>query len=215
MNLPDLDLQWIYSRLTWGVVLAALLLRAWPRSTARMPRSAIGLGTAVCAAMWLPQGASPAYWLGLAFQYPSSMLVACCAFSLAARQGVVRGGPMREGWFSLVVALGGALLYADSSGWLNLGLYARGFDPLLGPTAALALGSWAVWWIRRHVGRDVGRGVGLVVLASVIVFCLTRLPSGNVFDAFLDPLLWAWALAATLAKAARRWRRTAQPQSAA
>ncbi|MFZ2653113.1 MAG: hypothetical protein WA210_23770 [Burkholderiaceae bacterium] len=203
MNLPDLPWQWIYSRLAWGIVLATPLLCAWPRTKPRVPLAALGLAGAVCAAMWLPQAASPAYWLGLAFQYPSIMLVACCVCTLAARQGFVHHGPMQEPWFARVIAVGGLLLYADSSGWLNAGIYLRGFDPRLAPAAALLMGAWAVWALRGLATR----ASGLVVMSCAVGYCFTRLPSGNVFDAFLDPLVWFWSLGVTLATSVRRWRR--------
>ena len=224
MNLPDLDWQWLYSRFAWGIVLAALLLRAGARWAAPATgATAIAAGVAL-AAMWLPGAASAAYWLGLMFQYPSVMLVACLVLPLALpgpnRRAAALPGtatpppgsdraqaqrphlPMNPR-FALVLALGGAWLYADSFGWLNTGLYAQGFDPRWAPAAALLAGAWAVWALRSVATR----GTGLVVLACVVVFCLTRLPSGNLFDAFLDPWLWCWSVWIALLAAWRRLRR--------
>jgi hypothetical protein len=232
MILPDLDWQWLYSRFAWGIVLAALLLRAGARWASPTPgATAIAAGIAF-AAMWLPGAASAAYWLGLMFQYPSVMLVACLVLPLALPgpnrraaaqlsaatpppsddRAQARGPHMpMNSRFALVLALGGAWLYADSCGWLNTGLYALGFDPRWGPAAALFAGAWAVWALRSVALR----GTGLVVLACVVVFCLTRLPSGNLFDAFLDPWLWCWSVCATLLAAWRRLRRAPPAANAA
>ena len=205
MNLPDLDWQWLYSRFAWGIVLAALLLRAGARWAAPAPGATAIAAVVAFAAMWLPGAASAAYWLGLMFQYPSVMLVACllagCSRRLSATQAAGQHMPLNPR-FALVLALGGAWLYADSSGWLNMGLYAQGFDPRWAPVAALFAGAWAVWALRSATLR----GTGLAVLACVVVFCLTRLPSGNLFDALLDPWLWCWSVCATLHAAWRRLR---------
>ncbi|RYE87400.1 MAG: hypothetical protein EOO78_35840 [Oxalobacteraceae bacterium] len=42
------------------------------------------------------------------------------------------------------------------------------------------------------------------MLGAVVLFSLLRLPSGNLWDALLDPLLFGWAIAALLAGALRR-----------
>jgi len=263
MNLPDLDWQWLYSRFAWGIVLAALLLRAGARWAAPAPGATAIAAVVALAAMWLPGAASAAYWLGLMFQYPSVMLVACLVLPLAlpgpnrhaatllsavtpplggdhaqrgmdemARPHLLQSAPRlltnvvrrAQGMsmaasphlpmnprFALVLALGGAWLYADSCGWLNTGLYALGFDPRWAPAAALFAGAWALWTLRSVTMR----GTGLVVLACVVVFCLTRLPSGNLFDAFLDPWLWCWSVCATLLAAWRRLRRVPPAAQAA
>lgn len=203
MNLPDLEWQWLYSRLAWGMVVAALLVRAWPGSARRLPRAALLAAGLAVASMWLPHTASPAYWLGLMFQYPSVMLVAWLVVPLASRHSFPRGAPIPEARFALVLALGGAWLYADSSGWLNASLYSQGFDHRWAPAAVLLAGAWAVWAVRSAATR----ASGLVVLACVMVFSLTRLPSGNAYDAFLDPFMWVWAVGVTLVAAVRwAWR---------
>jgi hypothetical protein len=205
MNLPELGWQWAYSRLAWGIVVAALLLHVWPRVTASFPRVALAVAGLAIAAMGLPGSASPAHWLGLVFQLPSVMLVACCALALLARRTALHVGPVPGLHVTLVIAGGGLVLYADSSGWLHLGLYAHGFDARWGPLAALLAGAWAAWALR---GCNT-RAPGLTVFACVMVFCLTRLPSGNVFDAFVDPLIWLWCLGLALRAARQRLRRAA------
>lgn len=206
MSLPELEWQWVYSRLAWGAVFASLVLRTWPGSAARPPRAAWVAAGAVVAAMLLPHAASPAYWLGLMFQYPSVMLVACLIVPLLAGDSLPLSAPIPGPRLALMLALGGAWLYADASGWLNTGLYAQGFDRRWAPAAALLIGAGAVWAVRGATTR----ASGLVVLACVGVFCLTRLPTGNLFDALLDPLMWCWALVASVTAALRRVRRARQ-----
>lgn len=223
-NLPDLAWQWVYARLGWGIVSAALLLRLWPRpaevkvaasagvnlgvwariTAAPIPRAAAVSAALAALVMWLPHAASPAFWLGLVFQQPSPMLVALCALALLARCTRLRIGPPPGAGSALVLAAGGLLLYADSSGWLSLGLYLCGSDPLWAPLAALLAGSCAVWAVR----AEATRRAALMTLAATAVFCLTRLPSGNVFDAYLDPLLWSLCVGVGLKAGWRRWRGT-------
>jgi hypothetical protein len=206
LTLPGLEWQWVYARLAWGVVLAALLLRAWPHGAGPTPRAAWVAAALALAAMWLPHAASPAYWLGLVFQYPSAMLVACCAVPWLWRRAAPRADahPPVPAAFPAVMALGGLVLYADSVGALHLDLYARGFDRLGAPAVALAAAAWAVWALRRPACRVPA----LIVLSCALLFCLTRLPTGNVFDAFLDPLIWLWSVVASLR--AVRWRRSSR-----
>ncbi len=224
-NLPDLAWQWVYARLGWGIVSAALVLRLWPRPAdvadavkgalqgavkGATPRAAAIFAALAALAMWLPHGASPAYWLGLAFQQPSPVLVALCVMALLARCTRRRVAPPPGSGSALLVAAGGLLLYADSSGWLSLGLYLRGSDPLWAPLAALLVGAWAVSAVR----AEATRSAALTLLAAAVVYCLTRLPSGNVFDAFLDPLLWLLCVGNGLKFGVKRWRETAHVRPA-
>lgn len=213
-SLPDLAWQWAYARLGWGIVSAALVLRLWPHpagvrvavraefAAGPTPRAASVFAVLAALAMWLPHGASPAYWLGLVFQQPSLMLVALCALALLARCTRLRTAPPPGQGSALVVAASGLLLYADSSGWLSVGLYFHGADPFWAPLAALLAGAWAVWAVR----FEATRRAALATLVASTAFCLSRLPSGNVFDTFLDPLLWLVCVGIVLKTGVERWR---------
>jgi hypothetical protein len=210
MSLPDLALQIVYGRLAWALLAAALLLAVWPalwpRIAAKLPAGSVpALVTAVfpdagrrtitivvaaaMALMALPGAASPAYWLTLVFQYPSGLLLGCSLVSLSARwKGLPVRFTMHPG-VALVLAGAGLVLYLDAFGVLALGLYYGGF----GATAPLLACAAAVFAaVAVMLGRAVGTSTAL--LAGLLLFSLLRLPTGNLWDALLDPLLWAWAV---------------------
>ncbi|MEY4562860.1 MAG: hypothetical protein RLZZ618_2137 [Pseudomonadota bacterium] len=209
MSLPDLAWQMIYARLAWTLVLAATAVGLW--SWWRVPSrgvvaAAFGLSAV---AVWLPGPASVAHWLGLAFQMPSGLLTACCVLTLGAgwlRQASFKALPLP---FAMVLVVVGLVLYLDSSGWLSLGLYASAFGPRGAPWAGVLLGLLAagVFAGRRH------RATAAAVLFSTTLFALTRLPTGNLCDALLDPLLWFWAIASSIVqvRVRRRERRLSIP----
>lgn len=204
MSLPELDWQIVYGRLAWAVVLvamlASMLAAAWPRSK-RMPNAAMAMLIACVAVLaMLPGEASPAYWLGLAFHWPSGLLVGLCL----ARLCLIRDGRREQAALpvalAIPVALAGAVLYLDAIGLLSLGIYYLGFEPVAAPLSALALavaGSAAVM-----LGRL--RPQALALLLATMIFMLLRLPTGNLLDALLDPLLWGWSL---LSLGGMAWRR--------
>ncbi|MBC7957350.1 MAG: hypothetical protein H7Y33_15940 [Cytophagales bacterium] len=206
MNLPWIGLQAVWAHFAWGVVLAAcgvgVLARKKPLSpgATRLAVAWVVLAFVACA---LPGAASPAYWLGLAFHFPSGLLVVCCAITVWNAQGVDVYRVMPAGLAALLVAAG-LVLYLDSAGWFSLGLYARGFGheaALVGLLAGLLAVLAVVFGARP--------GAAFALLLSLMLFAVLRLPSGNVWDAVLDPLLWLWALFSLLA----RWRagRSRQP----
>lgn len=208
MALPELGLQFVYARLAWALVLAALVAGAWPLAW-RMPRRLLaGILAGSLLLMALPGAASPAWHLGLAFQYPSALLAALCAARLHARWRGERAAAM-PARLAAALALGGALLYLDAFGLLSRGFYYAGFGPAAALCAVL-LAAACAWSILR--GRATSQACA--ALGALLLFSLLRLPSGNLADALLDPLLWAWALVSLGASALRALpgRRTqAQP----
>lgn len=200
MSLPDLAWQIVYGRVAWGIVVAAMLVALWPAAW-RLPRAAFGAVLAATAlSMALPGEVSPAYWLGLAFQYPSGLLLGLCLLGLHARwQGRTAGASMPVS-VAGAIAIAGLALYLDAIGWLSQGYYYAGFGPVGAPVVALvATAGCALALLRGRGGRQ-----NLALLAALLLFTLLRLPTGNLWDAVLDPLLWGWALA-TLARHAVRW----------
>lgn len=184
--LPSLWLMQLWLSLGWAVVLATLVALVSTRFTRR--RSVVG-GLPLLVALWtlLPGEVSPAYWLGLAFQAPSALLVVLCAW-LGAR--ALQGEPVvrrpSQAVLALLVAaelLGWALLL-DSFAQLPVALYGLGFGaPALAVVALLTLLPLL------QAGAATRLSTWLAPLA-LLLFGLLRLPTGNVWDAVLDPWLW-------------------------
>lgn len=225
MTLPDLALQIVYGRLAWALVAAAMLLAILPAVFSKMSamsaistiakpataargmdaidrarRAIVIVVTALVMLMALPGAASPAYWLTLVFQYPSGLLVGFSIVSLSARwHGRTARFAMPAG-LALPLALAGLVLYLDAFGLLALGLYAGGFGagfaPLLACVAAVA-SAFAI-------ARGRAPASAAAVLIGVLPYSLLRLPSGNLWDALLDPLLWSWAIGSVVVAAVRQ-----------
>ncbi len=188
--LPLLDVMQVWLHVGWALVLAgasaALLARQpLPARVRRWVPAALALW-----ALW-PGDGSAAYWLGLAFQAPSGVLaLACAGWGWAAlRPQTVRPAPGPRPWpweAGLVgagILLGWALLL-DTFAQLPWALYPSGFEapvflclllvsvlPLL---QAGAVRRASAWWAP----------------AALALFAVLRLPTGNAWDAVLDPWLW-------------------------
>lgn len=187
--LPTLMATQIWLHLGWGVVLAWL----GAGLTARMSsRKGVQLG--VAAMLAVAAGFSgpwaPVYWLGLAFQAPSGVTVLLCAVALVRRflgraYRVVSG--VRFPWLlTFAGILLGWLLMLDTFALLPWQLYALGFSALV--PAMLVLLILAPWALRSCAKGPSSQA--LCLLAAVLAFAALRLPSGNVWDAVLDPWLW-------------------------
>lgn len=208
MNLPDLTLQLIYGRMGWGIVLATLVFALWPRRFALTGGlvAIVTLGTIAVQA--LPGPASPAYWLGLAMQLPSALLVGLCLSRLyLAAAGATPVQSVMPPWLALSLALAGTILYLDAMGLISIGLYYWGFGPKAAPVLAMLLAAASAVAIAR--GKAQPQASALLI--AMLGYTILRLPTGNIWDALLDPLLWGWALVALVR---RGWRRTPLPASA-
>jgi hypothetical protein len=86
----------------------------------------------------------------------------------------------------LAVLLGWALLL-DTLALLPVQLYAWGFSPLA--AGLVAVGALLPWVLARRSLRATDWRMGVVPLA-VLMLVVWRLPSGNAWDAVLDPCLW-------------------------
>ncbi len=201
MQLPDLFLQFVYGRLAWGIVFAAVIVALWPRRFV-LSRAAIAvILTASIAVQALPGAASPAYWMALAFQWPSALLVGLCLAKLYL--GAPNGANERllTPAAASLIAVSGAALYLDAIGIISVGFFYWGFGPYAAPALALLLAVGAAV----ALARGQARPRAFALLLATLSFAILRLPTGNLWDALLDPLLWGWALVSLAGHGRRRW----------
>ena len=212
--LPDALLMRWGRRLSWGLLLATGLMwagRRWPLRLQRVLAVLVLVGS-----LW-PGPVSPSFWLGLAFQAPSLTTVLLCAVALwrlwCGLGGVWRAnGSTPTAWFWAAWAgLGlGWLLLFDIFDVLPGSLYAGGFSP-----RALVL--WGAGSVSLWVGAGARPGVREVVALCggvAVLYVALRLPSGNLWDAVLDPWLWL-GLHALVLRQGLRWFKTRRHASAA
>lgn len=207
--LPDLALMRIARYLSWAIVLAFLVMALgcrWPR------RFRLGLAGLLFVWTLIPGPVSPAFWLGLAFQMPSLMSTAICGVSLVLilRTGSCRLSDPAQGralqWAGLGGVLLGWLLLLDTFAVLPLPIYAAGFSPAATGVAVLvAVLPWMV------VGpRHPWRWVSYLLGSVLVLYVLLRLPTGNLWDALIDPWLWVVLQMGWLVRGIRRlnaaWR---------
>lgn len=188
--LPEAAIQRWGLHAAWSLVLGSLTFLLCTKFNFRWRAWVV---TAIAAwSLW--QGPeSPSYWLGLAFQSPSLMSVALCLiWAMQSRQITPLKAQSTDSklWPSMVLASAGILLgwvlLGDMLAWWSVSIYAWGFSTLaLALACALAFFLWCVSGAR-IVGKTFTLGFTLVLL----MFVLTRLPSGNLWDALLDPGLW-------------------------
>ena len=189
----------LYLDLAWGLVLAVLALAFLSRRKLD-PRLQVWLPPVLLLWCLLPGALSPAYWLGLALRAPSGLLVLLCAWALWRHYRPQTPGPAPlqtlRPWAWPLVALGWVLLL-DTFALLPFSLYAWGFAPaLLGGLALLGL---LPALLRGQLAMPV------LWLGALMLHLLLRLPTGNAWDAMLDPALWIWLQVDAL----RRWRQRA------
>lgn len=201
MTLPDLASQFVYGRLAWAAVTAAVLFGLLPllRSTPLSRRAMAALLAGMVVLFLLPGVASPAYWLTLAFQYPSGLLFGCCVLKLRQHWDGRDSAPVMTPPLAGALALTGLVLYLDAMGLLTQGYYYAGFGPIAAPLLAVlgAIGC-AVALVQGHARAQAG-----ALLTTILLFTLLRLPTGNLWDALLDPLLWGWAVVTLAVHAVR------------
>jgi hypothetical protein len=202
--LPDAVWAQGWLRLGWGLVLGALVAsaaafagRRWGVAPGRAQGLARGLG--LLALLWCvwPGEASAAFWLGLAFQAPSLssgalgavVLVRVCAVPGHWQRRATCTLAQARAWALPVVLLGWVLLLDSFAVWPQA-LYPLGFGVAAWLALLAALGLPWAWAGGAWRSQVVALGGALLLLLG---FALLRLPSGNVWDAVLDPGLWLLA----------------------
>ena len=178
----------------WAIVLGsgAMLLAIRLRRRYRL-----GLSLLVVAWTLIPGSASPAYWLGLAFQTPSLTSAVICLVWLS-RVSRPQNAEVKDqlrvprpGTLGLVAIALGWVLLLDTFAWLPVSVYAWGFSSAAVGTVAVLT---TLPWIRLGgTGKNQtpsGRLGSVLILAVLTLFVFTRLPTGNLWDALIDPWLW-------------------------
>ncbi len=200
--LPASALARVYLALSWALVLASGVL--WLLSCLRLGVHRQRLA-AVLVLLWcLWSGPwSPAYWLGLAFRAPSLTTVLLAGWLLWHL--LRNGGDLAtdNAWRFPVVSgmLLGWLLLLDTFAVWPVSLYALGFSPVALGAVALLMG---LPWLLR--GSAASRGPLLLCLGGLSTYALLRLPTGNLWDALLDPWLWGGLHLVGLRLLWHRWR---------
>lgn len=189
--LPHAALLPLWVKLSWAVVVSAVALRWTYRFKPTVWPAAV-----VAVILLLPRTDVLSGYLALAFQTPSLVLVAwalwCWIDVLQLREPVsttptpVAGVGVLLGWALVLDTLN----YWPS--WFNPQLYALGFE------------SAGLWWVLVLMAvvllcAQVPKRWVLSAVVVLTVYVWLRLPSGNVWDAVLDPFVW-------LALHAQLWR---------
>jgi hypothetical protein len=103
-------------------------------------------------------------------------------------------------WAALV--LGGVLLLDTFVVW-PIAVYAWGFGPaLLLGLLALSLLPWVLGCTKAGAAGPQA----WIAPVALLLFAATRLPTGNVWDALLDPWLWLVLLLVLIRRLVRKWR---------
>lgn len=180
--LPIAELLPTWVKLSWCIVLSAMVLRL-----SRFNKAGIWSAAAVAASMWLPPADLLSGYLALVFQTPSLVLV---VWGLGSWSDVVKPrecsttAPISMALIG--VLLGWGLVIDELNAWptfFNPQLYAFGFESsalwfvLAIAAAMLCLSHVSMRWV-------------ISTMFLLIVYVLLRLPTGNVWDALLDPFVW-------------------------
>lgn len=201
---PQLGLQSIAMHVGWSLVLGAIsafCLRPFPK-----PLRLVFVALIMLACL-IPGEWSPGWWLGLAFQTPSLTMQGIALLYLI-RMWRLRNVPPVDTVSSAAYArwTNGLLLMTSVIGWLyaldtfaafEIQLYAIGFTPyavlaslfLAAILKLLSLRSGTVSHTQRH------SDLATIIVGAMAIHVLTRLPTGNAWDALMDPWLWLSAQA--------------------
>lgn len=195
--LPLLEVQQLLHAAAWVAVLS------W--CSVRLLSDVLGRSAwLLCSSAWvllLAWWGAPLLALGLAFQSPSLLTLCLCVTAawsdmqrperqLFSAPQAVQATPLVWG---LLILLGWALL-VDTWGHLPFDLYLWGFDQQALWWAWGLTGAWMLWASFQHTNTAAWHSrAASCLLAAVALFGFTHAPSGNAWDALLDPGLWLYA----------------------
>ena len=180
--LPYAAILPLWVMLSWALVVSAVVLRLTYRFKPTVWPAAV-----MAVLMLLPRTDVLSGYLALAFQTPSLVLVAwalwCWADVLQLREPVATTpAPVA----CVGVLLGWALVLDTLNywpSWFNPQLYALGFEST-GLWLVLACVAAVLLW------AQVPMRWVLSAVAVLAAYVWLRLPTGNVWDALLDPFVW-------------------------
>lgn len=198
----------------WGIVLGSGVMLLANKFA---PRYRWGLSTLMLMWTLLPGALSPTHWLGLAFQTPSWPSVLICLAWLVRSARPAEQLKVHEvvalrarNLLTLAAILLGWVLLLDTLAWLPVSLYSWGFSPLaVAGVALFATLFWAVFGVQddaSEVRRAGQRWLPALPLLVLALFVMTRLPSGNLWDALIDPWLWLLLQFGSFFSVVRRYR---------
>lgn len=198
--LPALWLMALARNAGWALVLACLVLRGWLGAGYLPLLWRRALAGVLAVAALLPGTLGLGYWLGLAFQIPSLTTMGLALVVVATRwsdnpQPVLT--PRAVLLLSAAAVMLGWVMLLDTLAVLPWFIYPLGY----GVAALAVLLVLSVLLIALPASRNVG--FAAVLLA--VVFAFTRLPSGNLWDALSDPLLWLFAHGVLVRALWQRW----------
>ena len=194
--------QWL-ARISWALVVVWMGVGLSGRLRLTLRRA---LGFTLLVWMLLPSPWSPDYWLGLTFRIPSltTDLLVALALVRALGPSTFRLEPQRllqQPLWRIGAAAGvilGYLLLLDTLALLPWQMYRAGFGTaafaVLGLIALLPCLAWC-WQPHRasssySIAQRINASQPAILAVVLALYCVTRLPSGNVWDALLDPCLW-------------------------
>jgi hypothetical protein len=207
---PSLTMASMDRHLGWALTLTAVTLFVLQRAP-QIVR--FGIGAAVFLIALAPTKWSMSHWLGLAYQTPS-LVTQGMALIYLLRVLLARGIGSRgqvstdDNWPLSIFLVGSAvgwILVLDTFAIFPISLYAFGYSK---EVAILGLSLASAFWLvsmRRsdpHGGRRA-RDLAIVLALAIAIHTFTRLPSGNAWDAMLDPWLWLVAQGALLVRGVR------------
>jgi hypothetical protein len=94
------------------------------------------------------------------------------------------------------------MLLLDTFAWLPVSVYAWGFSSAAVGTMAVLVTLLLIAFASTGTNQSRSDRLGAVLIIVVLtIFVLTRVPTGNLWDALIDPWLWAGLQACWLVNA--------------
>ena len=205
---PSLSMLSVGMHLGWALTLGAgavFLLRTAKVTNVTSRRIVALLIVLLCL---LPNEWSPSWWLGLAFQTPSLTLQGLCGLYLFQHLRTQHGtttplsgsttAPLQSRWplgLLLIAIIAGWVLALDTFAVFDIALYAIGFTPYAVLAALFFACLLQLISARSAHAQNTRhyRELASIVLIATAIHVLFRLPTGNLWDALLDPWLWIMA----------------------